>query len=397
MIDYLQRLLGERGLAPHGYCLLWEPSLIWTHVVSDAIIGLAYFSIPVVIARFLTKRRDVHFSWVVWMFAAFIMACGATHFLSILVLWIPAYGIEALVKMVTAVVSLITAIALWPLLPKAIALPSPVQLQRANDALQLRIAERDEALRALEHETIERQRTEEMLRQSQKMEAVGNLTGGIAHDFNNHLTVVIANIERAQRFLDSDETRHKCLSQAMIGAENAAKLTDQLLAFSRKQPLNSASHVMNEIVENMMEILQTSLGSRISIDLELQPGLPAVEIDRNQMENAILNLAINARDSMPSGGTLSIATTHRNDSVSLTLRDTGQGMSPEIIDHVFEPFFTTKKVGEGTGLGLSQVYGFVNQSGGNVTIASTVGVGTSVTIMVPTTRKSNNGDVGAGF
>ncbi|CAM3291038.1 GGDEF domain-containing protein [Sphingomonas antarctica] len=132
MFVYLQQLLQERGMAPHGYCLLWDPAIIWTHVVSDALIGLSYFSIPIVIARFLTQRRDVKFSWIIWMFAAFIMACGATHFMSILVLWVPAYGIEGLLKLVTAMVSVVTALALWPLLPKAVALPSPTQLQQAN-------------------------------------------------------------------------------------------------------------------------------------------------------------------------------------------------------------------------------------------------------------------------
>lgn len=125
MLDYLTRLFAERGIAPHGYCLFWDPALIWTHVISDALIELAYFSIPLVLGRFLAQRRDVEFGWVVWLFAAFIMACGVTHFMSIVVLWIPAYGIEGLIKLATAVVSVATAIVLWPLLPKAVALPSP--------------------------------------------------------------------------------------------------------------------------------------------------------------------------------------------------------------------------------------------------------------------------------
>ncbi len=143
--------------------------MIWTHVIADALIGIAYFSIPVAIVYFLTHRRDVAFGWIVWLFAAFIMACGATHFLSIWTLWHPDYGIEGLVKALTAIISVVTAVALWPLLPRAIALPSPAQLQMANAGLSLRIAERDTALAALYRETAERERAETMFRQSQKM------------------------------------------------------------------------------------------------------------------------------------------------------------------------------------------------------------------------------------
>ncbi len=383
MFEYLQRMLSERGLAPHGYCLLWDPALIWTNVLADAVTGLSYFSIPLVIARFLTKRRDVQFSWVVWLFATFIMACGATHFISIFVLWVPAYGIEALVKLATAIVSMITAATLWPLLPKAIALPSPVQLQSANDALEARVKERDEALRALERETVERQRTEEMLRQSQKMEAVGHLTGGIAHDFNNLLTAVVANLDRVQRLGGLDERLEKCIRNAMSGADRAAKLTDQLLSFSRKQPLQPEPQQVNAIVEGMHDLLERTLGAEIELRLILESDLPLIIVDKNQTENALLNLAINARDAMPQGGILSITTSQLDSQVLLSVRDTGEGMEADVLVHVFEPFFTTKPVGQGTGLGLSQVYGFTKQSEGDILIASEPGLGTTITMKLP--------------
>ncbi|MBV8972880.1 MAG: hypothetical protein JO290_11380 [Sphingomonadaceae bacterium] len=383
MLGYFQRLLGERGLAPHGFCLLWDPALIWTHVVSDALIGVAYYSIPVAIAYFLTRRRDVAFGWVVWMFAAFIMACGTTHFLSIWTLWHPDYGIEGLVKAATAAVSVATAAALWPLLPRAIALPSPAQLQRVNDDLSLRIAERDAALAALRRETAERERAEDLLRQSQKMEAVGQLTGGIAHDFNNLLTIVMANLDRVQRLTEGDARLARPLASAATGVERAAALTGQLLAFARRQPLETAEHDLNRLARNVERLAAPALpaGVRLTLDLAAAP-LP-VRVDANQTENALLNLIVNARDAMPGGGTIAVRTAASDQGAVLEVADTGAGMDEATRARAFEPFFTTKEVGQGTGLGLSQVYGFVRQSGGTVAIDSAPGQGTTIRIVLP--------------
>ncbi len=387
MFNYLQRLLGERGLAPHGFCLLWEPALIWTHVIADAAIGAAYFSIPIAIAAFLTRRRDVGFGWVVWMFAAFIMVCGTTHFMSIWTLWHPDYGIEALIKVVTAVVSVFTAVALWPLLPRAIAVPSATQLQRANEALSLRIVERDTALAALQRETTERARAEDLLRQAQKMEAIGQLTGGIAHDFNNLLTIVIANLDRVRRLSEGDAKLERPVINAIAGAERATRLTSQLLAFSRRQPLIAADADLSALVAGMHALIGASVPAGIAVVTDLDPDVWPVRIDANQLENALLNLVVNARDAMPDGGTLTVRTRNLaavdGDRVVVEIADTGTGMPPEVVARVFEPFFTTKGVGKGTGLGLSQVQGFVEQSGGRVAITSGVGQGTTIAIELP--------------
>ncbi len=383
MLEYLTRLLAERGLAPHGYCLLWDPALIWTHVVSDLLIGLAYFSIPVVLASFLSRRRDVQFGWVVWLFAAFIMACGLTHFMSILVLWVPAYGIEGLLKVVTALVSVGTAIALWPLLPKAVALPSPAQLAIANADLTMRVGERDDALEALKRETAEREHAQDLLRQVQKLEAVGQLTGGVAHDFNNLLMIVAGNLERAGRLAAGNEPMKGALANAMEGVDRAAKLTQQLLAYSRRQPLVPSSQNLNEVASTTSELLGRTLGPEYRVVLDLAENLPNVVVDRSQTENVILNLAINARDAMPQGGRLSIRTWAEEHEVFLAVSDTGTGISEEIRDRIFEPFFTTKAVGRGTGLGLSQVYGFIKQSGGDIKVDSAPGEGTTVILKLP--------------
>lgn len=394
MLDFLRDILDSDRFAPHGYCLLWQPELIWTHVIADATIGIAYFSIPIAIAYFLTRRRDVQFGWVVWMFAAFIMACGLTHFFAIWTLWQPDYGPEALVKAATAVVSLFTAVALWPLLPRAIALPSPAQLQRANADLLLRIGERDAALDALRRETEERLRAEEMLRQSQKMEAIGQLSGGIAHDFNNMLTIVLANLDRAQRLLGEDHKVREALAKAELGAERAADLTDRLLSFARKQALQPARHDPNGIVATMRAILTPTLGGTITLDADLAPDAWQVRVDANQMENAILNLAVNARHAMPSGGRLTLATRNIPDGdgpapgewVEIMVADNGLGMTEEVRLKAFDPFYTTREVGEGSGLGLSQVHGFITQSDGHVVIESEPGRGTIVRMYLPRAR-----------
>ena len=160
MLQFLETLLRSDSLSPHGICLLWRPELVWTHVVSDALIAGAYYSIPIVLAYFVMKRPDVVFGWVFWAFAVFILACGTTHLMGIWTLWGPDYGAEALVKAVTAVASVLTAIGLLPLLPKALALPSPEMLRRANEALAQQIRERDAAQEALRRETEERLKAE---------------------------------------------------------------------------------------------------------------------------------------------------------------------------------------------------------------------------------------------
>ena len=368
MFDWLQRYLFAQGLAPHGYCLLWDPRLIWTHVLADALIAAAYFSIPVALWLFLKQRKDLEAGWILGLFAAFILACGTTHILSILVLWVPVYGLEGAIKALTAVVSVITAIVLWPMLPKLVALPSPRQLQLALDQLQA--------------EVIERERAEEMLRQSQKLQAVGQLSAGIAHDFNNLLTVISGNLERALRVSAEQPQVTRSLNNALIASERAATLTNQLLVFARKQPLTRNPVNLNAVVRDMMTLLERTMGENVVVRCELAENLPLVELDRNQLENAILNVALNARDAMENSGELVVITQVSDDGeVWLSITDNGCGMTEETLVRATEPFFTTKPVGSGTGLGLSQVYGFVTQTGGRVFFESRPGTGTIVRLL----------------
>src|SRR5579883_2823512 len=242
-----------------------------------------------------------------------------------------------------------------------------------------------------------RKAQEEQLRHSSKMEAIGRLTAGIAHDFNNLLTVVLGNLEQAQRQTD-DERLAVALDNAAHGARLAAVLTERLLAFARKKPLEPKLVSPNSIVAGMSELLQRTLGDTINIRTVLAEDLHRVEVDQTELEAAILNLIVNARDAMPSGGEVIVETANieldhayaareteiaPGPYVMISVTDSGVGMSPEILRQVFEPFFTTKEGGRGTGLGLSQVYGFVKQSGGHVKLYSEPGHGTIVKIYLP--------------
>ncbi|HEY2049061.1 MAG TPA: CHASE3 domain-containing protein [Caulobacteraceae bacterium] len=256
-----------------------------------------------------------------------------------------------------------------------------------------------EANARLTAEAEARAKAEDQMRQMQKMEAVGQLTGGIAHDFNNMLAVVIGSLDLARRRFFSDPDRTLAgIDNAMEGAARAAALTARLLAFSRQQPLAPSPLDPNRLVSGMSELLRRTIGENMNLETVLAGGVWRVNADSQQLENSILNLCVNARDAMPDGGRLTIETanTFLDDTyaaahgdvasgqyVLISVSDTGAGMTPEVMQRAFDPFYTTKGVGQGTGLGLSQVFGFVKQSGGHVKIYSEVGQGTSVKIYLP--------------
>jgi signal transduction histidine kinase len=380
MIEAISRWLSDpNGLTPHGFCLLWEPGLIWTYALSDAAIALAYFSIPLTLGVIARRRRDLVFRPLLWLFAAFILLCGATHWLDVLTLWVPAYKLEAVVKAATAAVSVFTAIALWRLLPTALALPSPAQFRETSDALR---------------------ESEAKLYQAQKMETVGQLTGGVAHDFNNIVQVLTSGITLMERRIQQGRAAEAgaYLPAMRQAAENAAALTNRLLAFSRRQTLQPRMVEPGRLLGEMEELVRRTLGPFVELRIRDHDGRYNVFCDPHQLESGLLNLAVNARDAMPEGGTLTIATRDREFSASdlagqeganagafveFEVADTGEGMEPDVLARVFEPFFTTKPLGKGTGLGLSQIYGFATQSGGFVRIESRKGAGTTVRVLLP--------------
>ena len=277
-----------------------------------------------------------------------------------------------------------------------------VQLRAFTETLEEAVKERT---RELEAENEARKKAEESLRQAQKMEAVGQLTGGIAHDFNNLLTIILGGLDVIGRQIPA--LGHspavarigRAKDMALAGARRAVTLTDRLLAFSRQQPLAPKPIDANKLVAGISELLRRTLGEHVSLETVLAGGLWRTHADSNQLENALLNLALNARDAMPDGGKVTIETAncHLDEAyvsalpdpvkigqyVMIAVADTGSGMQPSTLERVFEPFFTTKEVGKGTGLGLSQVYGFVRQSAGHVKIYSEPGEGTIVKIYLP--------------
>ncbi len=276
------------------------------------------------------------------------------------------------------------------------------QLREFADTLEQKVIERTRDLASandrLTAEIHERERAEARLIQAQKMEAIGQLTGGIAHDFNNLLSVVVGSLDLVLRRCQ-DESVLKLARNALKAAERGATLTAQLLAFSRRQRLSPVALDINHVIVGMREMAARTIGAHVQIETDLQEGMWRALADPTQLEVMLLNLAINSRDAMPSGGTVVIRTRNvpgvpavlasdldPGEYVCISVHDDGPGMSPDVLAHAFEPFFTTKSHGKGTGLGLAQLYGFAKQSGGAARIESEVGKGTTVSIYLPRTR-----------
>nr|WP_249134882.1 PAS domain-containing hybrid sensor histidine kinase/response regulator [Bradyrhizobium sp. AUGA SZCCT0222] len=242
-------------------------------------------------------------------------------------------------------------------------------------------------------EVAAREKAQEQLRQAQKMETIGQLTGGVAHDFNNLLMAVMGNLDLLRKRMPDDPRLHRLVDGAMQGAERGASLTQRLLAFARQQDLRTVSVDLRSLIQDMTNLLERSLGPRVEVRLDIKDGLPPARIDPNQLELAILNLAINARDAMPDGGPIDIRLDEQKitrDAVlkpgrylRLSVVDTGTGMTSETLERAIEPFFSSKPLGKGTGLGLSMVHGLAVQLGGALRLASAVGKGTSATLILP--------------
>lgn len=370
---------------PHGMCYMWRPDVLALHVGSDALIAISYFAIPGLLFALSRKRSDLLPRWALHLFSAFILLCGLTHAFSIWTVWTPDYVIQGLLKLATGLVSLTTAVLVSLSFKDILAIPRRDELERLNASLREEIKERE--------------RTEQVLRQSQKMEAIGQLTGGVAHDFNNLLTIILGNAQLLERKFATDDEATKMAITVSSAARRGAELVQRLLAFSRKQTLEPQVVDVSELVLGMRNMLLRTLEEDVEVKTFVSDNVHNALIDPAQLENAVLNLCVNARDAMPHGGTLAIAVANvraqghevpddvelspSEDYILISVSDTGTGMPPEQIEHIFEPFFTTKDVSQGSGLGLSMVFGFIQQSGGQIHVDSVVGRGTTFQLYLP--------------
>jgi signal transduction histidine kinase len=372
----------------HGFSFLWNPPLVWLHVVSDILIGFAFLSIPLAMGYFLLKRRDLPFPRFFGIVALLIFACGLTYLLAAYTVYVPAYWLEGAVKAFTALLSILAAVLLVPLLPKALGLPS---LATAMDDIKQLKGE-------LEMQLEESRIKDSALRQAQKMESIGTLAGGVAHDFNNILSAITGYGHLTLMKMAKDDPLRLYVQNMLEAAERAAHLTKDLLLFGRKQITDRKPVDLNEIIRKVEKLLVRVIGEDIECKTLLHNAPLMVFADVHQIEQILMNFATNARDAMPGGGTFTITTesvrledefiaSHgygRSGAYALvTVSDTGQGMDEETRQRVFEPFFTTKDVGKGTGLGLAVVYGIIKQHEGYINVYSEPGKGTTFSIYLP--------------
>ena len=401
MFEFFHKLF-QADFMPHRMCFLGDAGVTWLNVISDCLIALSYYLIPFLLVRLIRRRRDIEFKWAFLAFSAFILACGTTHLLGAVTVFDPVYRLEGLLKAITAVASAATFITLIPLIPVMVALPSPSQLAHVNQSLEQRVKERtaslEQALTELRNEMQLRRNVEGQLIQAQKMEAVGRLAGGVAHDFNNLLTVILGYEEMLAEHTKEDPAAVEFTREIQHAAQRATALTNQLLAFSRRQVVVPRVVDLNEVVRGIDKMLRRIIGEDVDLRTSLASDLSRVRVDPSNMDQVIMNLAVNSRDAMPGGGSLTIETANvelteeyagrhfgamPGPYVMLAVSDTGCGMDAATQARIFEPFFTTKETGKGTGLGLSIVYGIVKQSGGDVLVYSEPGKGTAFKIYLP--------------
>jgi signal transduction histidine kinase/CheY-like chemotaxis protein len=411
MFDVVGAFFADPDFMPHGMCYLWRPGILSLHVISDALIALAYFSIPFTLLYFVHARRDLQFNRMFVCFAVFIVACGTTHLLEVWVIWYPAYWLSGIVKAITALASVPTAIMLVRLVPQALQLPSPSALRAANAELQREIAERKRAeadIRKLNDRLEERvaERTRELeqanstLRQTQlaimqheRLRALGQMASGIAHDINNALSPAVLNCRALlERRVGVDPELREVLTDIHRSVEDVTHTVTRMTEFyrAREPQFVPAPVPINDILEQVVDLtrprwhdMTQEQGIVIDLKKQVAPDLPLILGVESEIRHALMNLILNAVDAMPAGGTLTLRVFSAPPrSVIVEVSDTGTGMTEEVRGRCLEPFFTTKGQ-RGTGLGLAMVYGMVQRHEAEIEIESAPGRGTTMRLTFP--------------
>ena len=346
----------------------------YASAVANVLATISYFIIPFLLIKRAKAGAEFKFSLKFWSF----FICNVVHGLArIGVIWItnPNYQkAEMIFKFTTSISAIGAVISLWLILPLLVTVPSKQNLEDTVEKLAA-------AVKALEEEKVEKEKAQNILHQSQKMEAVGRLTGGIAHDFNNLLLAISGNLELIKCNPRSEKV-NKWVGTGIDAVARAAHLTAQLLTFSRVQKLQLKEVQLMPLLKEVKDMVTRTIGPDIKVTINSTDDV-TIKADPVQLELAILNLCLNSRDVMLEGGTLTITTNIDNNNVEINVTDTGSGIPDDVVARVFEPFFTTKDIGKGTGLGLSMVYGVATQSGGDVYIKKTSSKGTTISISMP--------------
>jgi C4-dicarboxylate-specific signal transduction histidine kinase len=388
---------------PHGMCFLWQPGVLWLHAVSDAVIAVSYYLIPIALIYFVRRRRDLPFNWMFVMFGVFILGCGTTHVMGIWTLWWPNYWIDGFVKAGTAAASVVTAALLWWLLPAMIALPSPEQLRRANEDLAREVGERRRAEAELQRARDEleirvQQRTAELFELQNELAHVlrvttmGELAASIAHEVNQPLAAVVTNANACQRWLAADPPNaaeaEASLQRIVRDGERASAIVTRIRTFLKKgSPHTAAPEDVNGLVDEVFGLVRdASRRHQVEIRSELGPGLPTINADRVQLQQVVLNLVMNAIEAMKDVANrprrLTVSTRAEEPSqVIVSIADTGFGLHKHALDKLFEPFYTTKPSGMGMGLSVSR--SIVESHGGRLWASANRGPGATFTFTLP--------------
>jgi C4-dicarboxylate-specific signal transduction histidine kinase len=401
MSEFFRKLFTS-DFMPHAFCFLYNPGIVWLHAISDTVIALSYFVIPIALVYFVRRRADLPFHWIFLMFGLFIFGCGMTHVMEVWTLWHGTYRLAGVVKAITALASVATAVALVQLLPQAVALPSPAQLRAANRELEREVAERRRAEAALEAardelETKVRERTAELLLMQTELAHVvrvttmGELAASIAHEVNQPLTAIIANANAGLRWLSTNPPNlaeaHETFDRILHSAQHASDVVGRIRTLLKKSQPEPREQDVNDLVRDVLSIVDNTLIKHgIEVRLELSDAVPSVLGDRVQLQQVILNLLMNGVEAMDAvtdrkRRLVLASSVLESTQVAVTVRDAGIGVEPAAFSKLFNPFFTTKPAGMGMGLSVSRT--IVKNHGGDLWATPNDGPGVTFHVTLP--------------